>query len=275
MRFYLSTMADILMDESGDEPVTTYDRPYTAPVAKRYGLGLELAEFCLPDNLDRDFARTDKTVRGKIQGFSDLIVHAPYNELSPCSIDRRVMEVTTLRYEQCYAIAQGYGAKKLVVHSGYVPNVYHPVWFVARSVSFWREFLEKHPGDMVVCLENVMETEPDALLEVVEQVDSPRLRLTFDVGHARVTAGQRGAGAETVIAWLERCAPAISHFHIHNNAGLRDTHDPLDKGSMDMEALLRRAAELCPGASFTVECMEAERCAAWLKEKGFTGAQAS
>lgn len=266
MRFYLSTMADITMDESGDSPVTLYTTPVSAPAAKKYGLGLELAEYCISDNLDRDFAATDETIRGKLPGFESVVLHAPYNELYPSAIDPKAVELARYRYDQCYAIAERYPVSKIVIHSGYVPMIYYPVWFVPRSIEFWGQFLADHPGNMQLCIENVMETEPDGLIEIAETINDPRLRLTFDVGHAFVTCH---GDEKAVFDWLERSAPWLSHFHIHNNVGQWDTHSPLDEGSIPIEKFLHRAIELCPEASFTVECMESERCARWLREKGF------
>ena len=271
MRFNLSTMSDIVCDDSGEVPVTRYTGSVAVPAAKEYGLGLEIAEYCISDNLDMNFAETDALVRQKIAGFDDLIFHAPYNELYPSAIDPKAVELARLRYDQAYAIAESYGAKKIVIHSGFVPMIYYPGYFAVRSIEFWKDFLDSHPGDMVLCLENVMETEPDTLLEIVEKVGSPRFRLTYDVGHAFVTTHPSNNlnPKLDICEWLERCAPLISHFHIHNNLGRFDTHDPLNDGAIDMESFLSRAVELCPDATFTVECMESGDCARWLSEKGF------
>ena len=68
--------------------------------------------------------------------------------------------------------------------------------------------------------------------------------------------------------WLERCAPWIGHFHIHNNDGTRDQHNALFEGTVSMEEFLHRAEELCPDALFTFELMKAEPSMNWLRENG-------
>ena len=40
-------------------------------LARQYGLGLELAEYCTPWFLDREFESTDKLVREKLEGISE------------------------------------------------------------------------------------------------------------------------------------------------------------------------------------------------------------
>ena len=264
MRFYLSTMGDLTMEPAPDGSYVTRNENRTAAVAKEYGLGIELAEFCLSDRLDGDaFTETDALIRDKLALVPDCILHGPYNELSPASIDPRALQLTEYRYGQALRDARNYGAKKIVLHSGFNPMSYYPEWYRDRAVAFWRAFLQNHPGDEMFCLENVMENEPQILCDVLDAVDSPRLRLTFDVGHAHSRSDI------SVFDWLDCWGGRISHFHIHNNFGKIDTHNPLDEGTIDMPRFLARALELCPGATFTVETMEAAPAARWLKAQGF------
>lgn len=265
MRFYLSTMADLVMFEGNGEWKMEYQN-LTAPVAAAYGMGIELAEYCVSDNLDEPkFAGVDAQIRSeRLPLVAERVLHAPYNELFPSAIDPKARELCDLRYGQAWEAAIAYGAKKMVVHSGWVPMIYYPSYFAEQSIPYWRRFLDEHSGECVICLENIMEKDGETLLEIAQKLDDPRFRLTFDVGHAHVTTD-----GEAIYGWLRRCAPFISHFHIHNNMGELDTHDSLDKGSIDMRRFLDTAIELCPEASFTVECMESEICAAWLKSNSY------
>ena len=68
--------------------------------------------------------------------------------------------------------------------------------------------------------------------------------------------------------WLEAWAPYLSHFHIHNNDGSWDNHDPLDRGSIPMKEFLEKASALCPEATFTLELLEAEPSVRWMTETG-------
>ena len=264
MRFYLSTMADLVSYEENGQWKMEYQN-LTAPVAARYGMGIELAEFCLSHNLDEpNLAAVDAQIRTeKLPLVAKRVLHAPYNELYPSAIDPKARELCDLRYSQAWEKALAYGAEKIIIHSGWVPTIYYPEYFAEQSVGYWKRFLAAHPGNCTICLENVMERDGDTLLSIVRTLDDPRFALTFDVGHAFVNSG------EDCYPWLEKCAPFVRHFHIHNNAGAYDTHDPLDKGNIDMQRFLDFALKLCPEASFTVECMDSEVCAAWLKEHSY------
>ena len=103
-------------------------------LAREYDLGLEIADFCTAYNMDVLFAEKDAAAREKMHAVQRLIFHAPFSELCPAAIDPLVREVTKKRYQQAVELASGYGIKKLVIHSGYVPQVYYPEWFIPESV---------------------------------------------------------------------------------------------------------------------------------------------
>ena len=231
------------------------------PLAKEYGVNLEIAEYCTAWNMDDEFASVDPSVREKLAQCPKSLLHGPYNELFPCAIDRRVRALAAERYRQAIALAKAYGSEKVIIHGGYNPWIYYPVWYVEQSVQFWKEFLREDPGVQIV-LENVLEEDPQWLLDIVTAVDHPNLKLCLDIGHVNAYSEL------SVFDWLERWAPHLSHFHIHNNDGTRDRHDPLNSGSIDIEAFLRRAETLCPDATYTFELMEAESSMIWLREKG-------
>ena len=233
-----------------------------AQVAREYGFGLELAEYCTAWNMDEKFLPVDGVVKKKLEGISQRLLHAPYNELFPCAIDKKARELAAYRYRQAIDLAKRYGAKKVIIHGGYNSRIYFPVWYVEQSIVFWKEFLETDPGVQIV-LENVLEDDPQWLLDIVKGVDDPRLRLCLDVGHVNAYS------ALPVMDWLEMWAPYISHFHIHNNDGSRDQHSPLTEGTIPMLQLLTRAQERCPEATYTLELMQDRSSVAWLAENNW------
>ena len=231
-----------------------------ACTAQTYGFGLEIAEYCTAWNMDEAFSAVDPSIRKKLDGIPGRLLHAPYNELFPCAIDKKARALAAERYRQAIALAKRYGAEKVVIHGGYNPWIYYPVWYVEQSIRFWSDFLKEDPGVELV-LENVLETDPQWLLDIVRGVDDRRLGLCLDVGH--VNAYSEIPLREWVKAWQ----PYLSHFHIHNNDGSRDSHSALDCGSIPMRELLAFAREQCPDATFTLELTEAEPSVRWLLEE--------
>ena len=270
MHYLISTISDVTADAENEdwERVAYIDR--TAPLAAEHGLGLELAEFCITENMDDGFERVLPHVERCAAAVQRKTLHAPYNELFPMAIDRKVAAVAWERYDAAWQYCLRFGAEKMVVHANFVADLYFPVWFTARHIEFWRRFLDEHPEPIILCMENVMEKTPESLLEIIETVGDPRLRMCLDVGHANLSD-------MAPIDWLKACAPVISHYHLHNNDGpldrghpsMGDKHAALDKGTIDMQALLQTAEQLTPDATAAIESYEPEACVRWLKEHRF------
>lgn len=90
-----------------------------AEVARRWGLGLEIAEYCTAWNMDDEFVVTDVLVRKKLEGISRRVLHAPFNELFPCAIDRKARLLASERYRKAIELAKHYGAEKFIIYGGY------------------------------------------------------------------------------------------------------------------------------------------------------------
>jgi len=230
-------------------------------LAEMYGMGIEFAEFCTPWFLDEEFEKTDKIIREKMKCADRFVIHAPFSELFPCAIDPKIRKVAAKRYRQIIKTACGYGISKIVVHGGYNPRIYYPVWYTEQSVKFWRDFVNEIPDDTVICLENVFEEEPDMLAEIVRQVNDKRIKMCLDVGH--VNAYSKIPAED----WLEACADITAHFHVHNNDTVRDTHGQLWEGTIQMERLLKSIETKCPNATVTAELMDAEQSVKWILDK--------
>ena len=241
-RLFLSTIAD--------DAVQT---------AREFGLGVELAQFCLAENMDKTPPDVQKSLDAALE-VPRRVLHAPFAELCPAAIDPLVRAVTRRRFLQAAALAKRYGAEKMVVHSGFIPLVYYPEWFMPQSAAFWREFLNDVDG-LTLCVENVMETSPDALRQIAEQVNDPRLRICFDVGHAFCQSGD-------LAPWLDALAPYSSHVHLHNNHGTFDEHLGLPDGTLDMATVIRQLEALAPQATYTLEVRSARASVEWLLKEG-------
>ena len=226
-------------------------------LARRYGLGVEITELAYAPMLDEP--GVVEVLRRKNEGLRSLWLHAPFAELCPCAIDPLVREVALRRYRQTLAAAQALGVCRVVVHGGFIPLVYFPEWYVEQSVQFWREFLQEVPDGFTIALENVMEPGPQMLADIVRQVDDPRLGLCLDVGHANTQVS-----TVPPLEWIAPMAPWLRHVHLHNNQGALDAHAGLAEGLIPMEKVLGTLLHLCPGATWTIECQDAEPSVRWL-----------
>ena len=227
--------------------------------AARYGLGLEIAEYCTAANLDAPIPEVVTAAQCHRQAAERFVFHAPFNELCPAAIDPLAVSLARHRYAQALAAARDWGCRLLVIHTGFIPWVYYPEWFVEKSVEFWREFLPQVPEGMVLCLENVMEPSPQIPVDIIRQVDDPRLRLCLDVGHVNCYSSLPAS------QWMAQWGDALSHLHLHNNDASVDSHGGLSRGSLPMEEIIRGIA---PHMTATLELIEIGDSVHWLKENG-------
>ena len=247
-----------------------HDRLYLATIAagadetaSRFGLGLEIDEFCTAANFDADFDRWDGVARAHLAHSDRFVFHAPFAELCPCAIDPMVRDVTMRRFRQTAALSRAYGIRRIVVHSGFIPHVYYPVWFVEQSARFFRALLDAEP-EVALCVENVLDDDPAPLMDLADAVDDPRLGLCLDVGHANTFVSR-----VPPLEWVAPMAPWLRHVHLHNNAGHNDLHDPLGQGTLAMEQVLDTVLTLCPAATFTLENQDCGPSLDWLRQHGY------
>ncbi len=241
--------------------ISTID-PQSFAIAEPNGLGIEIAEFCTAWNMDERLSETEEKLIPGLSGIKHTILHAPFNELFPCAIDPKARQLAAERYEQALNLAKKYSANKVVIHGGFNPHLYFPIWFVEQSISFWKEFTAKHE-DIEIVLENVLEPTPDMLLDIIDKVGSNNLKLCLDTGHIN-------AYSDVCVGdWLRECKDRVTHFHLHNNDGKTDLHNPLENGTIDMPNFFDDAFTFCPQASFTLEIPDCASSVNWLKAHGF------
>lgn len=191
------------------------------------------------------------------------VMHAPFNELHPAAIDPEVLAVAYKRYGQAYETARQMGIRKIVVHSGWLPDVYMKSWHMERAVEFWQTFIEGK-GDIEIVIENVLDDEPRMLAELIRKVNRPNIRACLDIGHAECV------GEVSLEEWVDVLAPYLGHFHVHENHGADDEHLALGTCGKDLTILFQHIDEVCRrGATLTIESRDSYTSACWLAEHGF------
>ena len=224
------------------------------------GMGLELIGFCTAERMEDEELLASEEVR--LRPFGRKSLHAPYYELTPCAIDSLISRVSLHRYRQAVATCMRLGIQRMVVHSGYAPQMYFPEWFVPKSIEFWREFVRELPPDFELLLENVLDVRPEYIRDVCDGVNDPRLRICLDVGHANAYS------PVPVEAWISMLGGRIAHVHLHNNDGSRDAHAPLCEGRMDIQRILGLLDRYAPEAEICIESVDALSCLETLEETG-------
>ncbi|MCQ2551134.1 MAG: sugar phosphate isomerase/epimerase [Clostridia bacterium] len=233
-------------------------------VIKEEKLNIEVNDTCISEDLD-DTASLEKRIKDEVKSCEakKVFIHGPFTEIHPAAIDHRIVEAGLVRLNEAYQVTKDI-SKDMVVHSGYVPFIYIPVWQVEKSIEFWKRFMEDKPKDFHIYIENVLEDSPHMLKEIVRGVDDERVKICLDVGHANAMMKD-----DDVYRWVEFLGKDIGHFHIHNNFKDGDSHLSLGEGSVDFEKLFDVIDKSCDDVTFTIEDRDCIKSVKWLKERGY------
>lgn len=195
-----------------------------------------------------------------------LILHGPYLDLNPASLDSKIQEVAKYRYLQSLHLASFLGATQITLHHGYNP-IYHSFAYDEwhkRSIGFWEKITEEAQRHTItIGIENAFEEGPHLLKDVVSRVDSPYLGCCLDVGHLNV--GSK-VGLKT---WVEEIGSRIVEIHLHDNDGCHDDHLALGEGKIDFRLLFKLLNEIGIHPILTLEQKNEEdflRSISWLRE---------
>ena len=202
--------------------------------------GLELGSWTLwPDIMSKGEVR-ELRVTAATNG-TDLSIHFIHRGVAPASHDplRRAKHLAEL--ESTLNLAHDIGARPIVVHPG--PIDCPGVQPANASEAVRREALKNladflsRAGEVaedtgtVLCVENLAHVPGyvvqsyGELVELVETVGSPAVRITLDVGHADLADGLGPA--------MEAFAPYLRHIHAHDSDGRRD-HLEIGSGSLTL-----------------------------------------
>lgn len=221
-------------------------------IVERTGAGVESIEFGVADNLD-NLSLSIKNYRMRMRqiGVSKLIIHGPFLDLNPMTFDSQIQKVTKLRYSQAYTAARELGAKKIVYHTCFYPDAYLLIGWAQRMADFFQEFLEERT-EVEVVMENVFDRKWEPLLEVKERVKAYNFSLCLDIGHAHCYSSC------PVTEWADSLGESISHIHIHDNKGDRDTHLGLGQGNIPLKEIFHLLTQKRRNLTYTIECGKKE-----------------
>lgn len=195
----------------------------------------------------------------------DVFLSGPYIDLNPGSPERLALEATRTRYAEAGTLARRLGARQIIYLSTFIPIIYLPAYeedWVARSIAFWRDYMESVDPGVTVALCNTFEFHPDHLVRIVEGVGRPTFRLAFDLGHFLVY------GRIPLTDWLERIGLYCANVYVHSNDGQMDTHDPPYVGRLTAEQVAQVAASVPPDAAFILKMADKDAIPAsldWLR----------
>lgn len=174
--------------------------------------------------------------------------HAPFWDLCLASKTFEIAEVTRNCFHEAYCTAEKLGCQTMTVHQGFIPGTSFPQGWTKRAIAFWNSFLDDHPGTLCICMENLLEQDPEALIRTIDGVSSDRLAVNLDIGHAYCHSPL------AITEWIKQLNKRIRYVHLHQNNGESDEHLGLAYGSMNLPDVLDALEHYAPNAVWALEC---------------------
>jgi sugar phosphate isomerase/epimerase len=223
----------------------------SAAYCREQRIGIEVTDFAFPQNLDGDMTERIKRHRMSVVGISPVISHGPFLDLIAVSQDSAIVEVTRKRHAASLHAAREIRATLYIAHTNYNPLIRNASYkrnFAKRMREFWLPLAdEAAKSQIVICLENLWEADPETQAEVISEIGHPNLKATFDNGHALVFSEKPARH------WIETLGRDLAHCHLHDNSGEADEHGPVGDGIENWGELLLAASTFSPEAILVAE----------------------
>ncbi len=203
-------------------------------------LDLILKERINPE-IGLDCLALDRFKRSEFRDVADALhgaglsvtLHAPFFDLRPGAIDRKIRAVTVERLRQAFDLVPCFRPRTVVCHAAFDEKYYvsHEREWLESSRETWRDIVKMiAETETRVAIENVYESSP-ALLRLLLDTwgESPDICFCFDTGHFNAFS------RSDLGAWMDAIGPRIGQIHLHDNHGAFDEHLPVGEGSFPFQ----------------------------------------
>lgn len=205
-----------------------------------------------------DGASLEKTSRHDLKAIHEAMVfhnlsltmHGPYEGISPAGMDETVRLSAVDRIRLAFEAASVLKPRTIVLHGGFSEKKHKgdiEAW-LTRAMKTFSVFIEKAAKlGAIICVENIHDKTPEALLALMSAANSPLLRVCIDTGHLNVFS------KTPVEAWIDGLGRYIGEVHLHDNDGASDQHLPIGEGSFDFAAFFGLLKKKAARPVYTIE----------------------
>lgn len=201
-----------------------------------------------------------KLIKERVDELRDILstgsvtttMHAPYYGDSPNYPKELMIDTAHMGsmhwqlMEESISLASFFGCSVLVMHPGKISGDREKS-FMSMVRNLKKLSSKAHDCGVILGLENKEGTDPtnlcctvDEHLHAINEVGSPYLRATFDIGHANLTCGGNAGKLRDFVRELNG---QIAHVHVHDNTGrlsesyFGDLHGAPGEGNIDFSVL--------------------------------------
>ncbi len=227
---------------------------YQHLISKR-NFAFEIIDFAFPDILDTNYKKilkdyitydVDKKLYYSMHGaVYDLYINSP---------DKKIKQISINRINQCLEIAQILETKFIIFHTNYYPMMgfkrYYENW-VKSHVEFWSNIIDNY--NFTILLENMWDFNPKWLSEVINEVNSSKLKVCLDTGHCNVFS------RVSMVEWFEKLNDHIVYIHISDNNGEKDEGNPPGQGNINWKLFNSLVQNYCQKPDVVLEVTDMKK----------------
>lgn len=228
---------------------------------------LEIQDAVYPNVLDGDLQPLVRRIRDALDGYTGRMgIHGPFLSLDLLAYDPKIRAVVVERYRRALHLAGEIGASHMVIHSPFIffgsPFLPHsPSAGQREQIAQIQATLEEivpvaEQARCTLMIENIQDTNPAPLLNLVRAFNTEYVRMSLDTGHAFIT---HRIGGPTPDQWVREAGPLLGHVHLQDSDGHLDRHWLPGDGNLNWFALFEalRGVEQQPRLILEVRNQEA------------------
>lgn len=224
--------------------------------AETNNVGIEVKSFTSSHVFHSDWHGLLDMIKKQLQHFSgSKSLHGTF-DTGPFTWNRLTFKEIKDSHLKCLTVATELGTKTLIVHSTYIPGLTN--WKYKDWLNFQIELWgciasEAQKNGITVAIENIVDERPSSLIDVIEAVNLPNLKVCIDFGHLNLITTSR-----TPLEWIEDLKDHLYYTHIHNNNGRYDSHSSIDNGTINYNLVFKKllALENIPIMAIEVDTLE-------------------
>lgn len=242
---------------------------------------LEIQDPAMPAVLDGDWKSLVREAKGLLAGFEGRLgIHGPFLGFSlVAGFDPKIGRVVAERLRTALEFAAELGASHMVIHSPFISFSSNPFALEVGPKGMFDEKAYSHvildglvefarEIGCILVIENIQDTNPAPLLDLVKSFESDTVRMSLDVGHALIT---HKLGGPTPDQWVRDSGSLLAHLHLQDGDGQADRHWAPGDGNVNWYALFEALAQNGGEPRLILELRDhrgIERGAAWLAGRG-------
>lgn len=208
------------MDRKILDCISTIDE-FDYKLYKEVDIGVELQDFVEPNLSENEVKSTIEAYKEHFIDFNNIkSMHGPFLDLKPASPDNDIRRVSQEKYFETLKIAEDLSLDYVIFHSQINPLLNEPMIMelnYSQNGEFYNSLMKETSFKGIVLVENIFETNPYGMLQLIDKIDSDRVKLILDIGHAKL-------GESSLDEWIKTLNNHIAYIHFHSNNGKYDQH---------------------------------------------------